>query len=80
MNKTHPVQYYYKDTHSGIEMNFTKTEGWGWAVSFPKDVMQFGQASRLGVVIPWPELSEDEKAVVEENYKKLRELTWEDDK
>lgn len=32
--KIDPVKYYYKDLTTNIEMEFTKSEEWGWAVEF----------------------------------------------
>lgn len=30
--KIDPVRYYYKNLETGVEMEFTKYEEWGWAM------------------------------------------------
>lgn len=68
--KTDMVKQYYRDPKTGVEMNFTKTDQWGWSVSFPHfDVME---ALDYDVEIPWPVLSKEEKAVVDGNYTELK--------
>lgn len=35
--QNNPVHYYYKDLETGMEMSFSKSEQWGWAVEFHKE-------------------------------------------
>jgi hypothetical protein len=72
-----PVCYYYKDPGIGVEMNFRILTEYGWSVSFPQE--QPGDAFFFEGNIPWPELTDTEKAVVDENYKKLYKALEEDD-
>lgn len=67
------VCYYYKDPETGLEMNFTKST-FGWAVSFPDATIE---QLRVGMKLAqkhFPKLSEQEQAIVDENYKKLHKL------
>ena len=73
----HPVCYYYKDPETGVEMNFRILTEYGWSVSFHQ--VQPGDAFFFEGNIPWPELTEAEKLVVDENYKKLYKALEEDD-
>ena len=75
-----PVCYYYKDPVSGVEMNFTKSGGYGWGVSFPNAyTIEEIRESLLLKDIPWPKLSDEDQAEVDENYRKLHELMGRDD-
>ena len=76
--KTDAICYYYRCPKTGIEMNFTKTGGYGWGVSF---VNLYGHSRRdiRHEDIPWPELSEDEQKEVDANYEKLHKLLREED-
>lgn len=39
--KIDPVHYYYRDPITNVEMDFTRSEEYGWGVSFPKlDITQ----------------------------------------
>ena len=73
----HPVCYYWRDPATGVEMNFTQDENWGWCIGFPN--MDFLEdcldvlLREAGVEIPWPELSEEEQKKVDANYEKLYE-------
>ena len=69
--RTNPVQQYYKDPETGMEMRFTKTDEWGWSVCFPKATID--EALDYEGVILWPELREEEQKVVDANYEKLYE-------
>lgn len=69
--KIDPVKYYYKDPETGVEMNFTKTDMWGWAVGFPK--MSITESFNYGGKIPFPVLSEKEQQTVNDNYRQLKE-------
>ena len=79
----HPVCYYWRDPATGVEMNFTQDENWGWCIGFPN--MDFLEDSldvllrEAGVEIPWPELSEEEQKVVDDNYKRLDEIMGRED-
>ena len=70
----HPVRYYYKCPITNVEMNFTNEGSFGWEVSFPKGVKEYRRLLEADIDIPWPTLSEAEKAVVDENYKKLYKM------
>lgn len=75
--KIHPVRYYYKDSITNMEMEFTKSEEWGWAVGFKN--CSVDQMLNYKGHIPWPALSEDEKKVVDANYERLRKACEEDE-
>ena len=75
--KTDPVHYYYKDLETGVEMSFSKTDQWGYAVGFHG--IDLEEALNYKGKIPWPELSPDEKAVVDENYENLHKMIREED-
>jgi len=75
--KIDPVRYYYKDLATNIEMEFTKSEEWGYAVSFKN--CSVDQMLNYKGHIPWPALSEDEKKVVDANYERLRKACEEDE-
>lgn len=66
-----PVHYYYKDTATGVEMNFSKLYDWGWTIGFPNSTIE--EAVSYKGHIPWPELSEEEQKIVDSNYEKLYE-------
>ena len=71
------VHQYYKDPETGVEMHFSKRIGFGWSVNFPKSTPF--EALYYKGKIPWPALSTEEQAVVDENYKKLHKMLEEDD-
>jgi hypothetical protein len=75
--KTDPVHYYFKCSETGVEMSFSRTDDWGWGVSFPQ--VQQGDAFYFEGDIPWPELSEEQQEVVDENHRHLNERMREDD-
>ena len=71
MVKTDMVKYYYKDLDTGLEVTFSKTDQWGWAVSFHVSREEMFDMLLSDIKLPWPELSQDEKKVVDANYDKL---------
>lgn len=71
------VHQYYKNPETGVEMSFSKYPDWGWTVGFHNIDFE-GSLDYVGK-IPWPELSAEEQAVVDENYKKLHKMMEEDD-
>ena len=71
--KTDMVKYYYKDLDTGVEVTFTKTPQWGWAVRFHVSREEMFDMLLSEIKLPWPELSEDEQKVVDANYKALEE-------
>ena len=73
MVKTDMVKYYYKDLDTGVEVTFTKTPQWGWAASYHVSREEMFDILLSDIKLPWPELSEDEKRVVDANYKALEE-------
>ena len=73
-----PVCYYYKDVKTGVEMSFSKHPDWGWAVGFHN--IDFEGSLDYRGNIPWSELTEAEKLVVDENYKKLYKMMEEGDR
>lgn len=75
--KIDPVKYYYKDLETGMEMEFTKSDEWGYAVSFKN--CSLDKILNYKGRIPWPALSEDEKKVVDANYERLRKAYEEDE-
>lgn len=75
-----PVCYYYKDPETGVEMNFSNNSGFGWGVSFPNAETKEEISAALHFKnIPWPVLSAEQQAVVDENYKKLHKMMEEGD-
>jgi len=71
---TDMVKYYYKDPDTGVEMSFSKSPTFGWAVGFhTKTTDEAVDALLSDIVIPWPTLSESEQRVVNKNYEDLRE-------
>ena len=75
--RTDPVKYYYKDLATNIEMEFTKSEEWGWAVGFKN--CSVDQMLNYRGRIPWPALSEAEQKIVDANYEMLRKACEEDE-
>lgn len=75
--KSDMVKYYYKDLGTGVEMQFTKTDQWGWAVGFINT--DFLGSINYDGIIPWPTLSEEEQKIVDENYKRLYEILENED-
>lgn len=75
--KIDPVKYYFRDPETGVEMEFTKSDMWGWAISFPK--LDIIESLNYDGHIPWPELSAEEKAIVDRNYENLRNRLKEED-
>ena len=76
--KIDPVKYYYKDLETNMEMEFTKSEEWGYAVSFKN--CSVDQMLNYKGHIPWPALSETEKKIVDSNYEMLRKAYEESEK
>lgn len=66
------VHQYYKDLDTGTEMSFSKHSDYGWCISFP--FLDINKSLGYAEDIPWPKLSTEEQAVVEESYKKLHEM------
>ena len=77
--KSNIVKYYYKCPTTGVEMNFTLSGGYGWGISFPLGIDGHRKLRDANIEIPWPELSAEEQAVVNENYEKLYRILEEDD-
>ena len=81
--KTDMVQQYFKCPITGVEMNFTKDEQWGWCIQFiDADFLEDSPDTLLeqaGVQIPWPELSPEEKKDVDNNYKELYKMLGKED-
>lgn len=75
--KIDPVRYYYKNLETGVEMEFTKSDMWGWAISFPK--LDITESLNYDGYIPWPELSAEEKPVVDRDYEELRNALEEEE-
>ena len=71
--KTDMVKYYYKDLDTGVEMTFSKTAQWGWAVSYHVSREEMFDILLSEIKLPWHDLSQDEKKVVDANYKALEE-------
>lgn len=71
--KTDMVKYYYKDPATGVEVTFTKTHQWGWAVQFHVSREEMVDMLMSETKLPWPELNEEEQKVVDANYKALEE-------
>ena len=69
--KTDMVKYYYKDLDTGVEVTFSKTAQWGWAVSFHTNEEEMFDMLISDIVLPWPRLSAEEQKVVDANYDKL---------
>jgi len=71
--KTDMVKYYYKDLDTGVEVTFSKSPQFGWAVSYHVSKEEMFDILLSEIKLPWPELSEDEQKVVDANYKTLEE-------
>lgn len=71
--KTDMVKYYYKDLDTGVEVTFSKTAQWGWAVSYHVSKEEMFDMLLSDIVLPWPSLSSEEEEVVSKNYADLRE-------
>ena len=71
--KTDMVKYYYKDPDTGVEVTFSKTAQWGWAVSYHVSREEMFDILLSEINLPWPELSRDEEEIVNKNYADLRE-------
>ena len=67
------VKYYYKDPDTGVEVTFSKSPQFGWAVSYHVSREEMFDMLISDIVLPWPELSEDDQRVVNKNYADLRE-------
>ena len=67
------VKYYYRDPDTGVEVTFTKTPQWGWAVRFHVSREEMFDMLLSDIKLPWPELSDEEQRVVDANYKALEE-------
>lgn len=57
---------------TGVEMSFSKHSDYGWCISFP--FLDISESLGYTGDIPWPKLSTEEEAVVDESYKKLHEM------
>lgn len=72
-----PVCYYWKEPTTGVELHFTQDSDWGWCIGFPNmDILSDSPdvlLKQAGIEIPWPELTEEDQKVVDENYRKLHE-------
>lgn len=71
--RTDMVKYYYKDLDTGVEVTFSKSPQFGWAVSYHVSREEMFDILLSDIKLPWPELSEDEQKVVDANYKTLEE-------
>lgn len=71
--KTDMVKYYYKDPDTGVEVTFSKTPHWGYAVQYHVSKEEVFDMLISDIKLPWPELSEEEQRVVDKNYEDLRE-------
>jgi len=71
--KTDMVKYYYKDLDTGVEVTFSKTAQFGWAVSYHVSREEMFDMLISDIVLPWPELSEEEEEIVNKSYADLRE-------
>jgi hypothetical protein len=69
--KTDMVKYYYKDLDTGVEVTFSKTAQFGWAVAFHVSKEEVFDMLISDIVLPWPELSEEDQKVVDANYDRL---------
>lgn len=69
--KTDMVKYYYKDLETGVEVTFSKTAQWGWAVQYHVSREEMFDILLSDIKLPWPELSEEDQKVVDANYDKL---------
>lgn len=77
--KSNIIKYYYKGPTTGVEMNFTLSSSYGWGISFPLGVDGHRKLRDANIEIPWPTLSAEEQAVVDDNYEKLYKILEEDD-
>ena len=68
---TDAVKYYYKHPETGVEVTFSKTAQWGWAVSYHVSKEEMFDMLLSDVKLPWPDLSEEEEKAVNANYEKL---------
>ena len=71
MVKTEMVKYYYKDLDTGVEVTFSKSPQFGWYVQYHVSREEMFDILLSETKLPWPELSEEEKKVVDANYKAL---------
>lgn len=74
--ETDIVQQYYKDVDTGVEMVFTKSREWGWAIHFPGG---FKERRKFKGNIPWPKLTPEEQKIVDNNYEMLWGLIREEE-
>ena len=65
------MKYYYKDLDTGLEVTFSKTAQWGWAVSYHVSREEMVDMLLSEIKLPWPELSDEDQRVVDANYDKL---------
>ena len=70
---TDMVKYYYKDPDTGVEVTFSKTVQWGWAIQYHVSKEDMFDMIISDIKLPWPDLSEEEQRVVDKNYEDLRE-------
>lgn len=75
--KIDPVHYYYRDPITSVEMDFTRSEEYGWGVSFTN--IPVDKALDYRDNIPWPTLTEAQKKVVDDNYRELYRILEEED-
>ena len=79
----YPVCYYFKCSKTGVELNFTQDDRWGWCIQFiDADFLEDSPDTLLeqaGVQIPWPELSPEEQKEVDNNYKELYKMLGKDE-
>ena len=69
--KTDMVRYYFKCPDTGVEVTFSKTPHWGYAVQYHVSKEEMFDMLISDVKLPWPDLSEEEQRVVNANYDKL---------
>ena len=72
-----PVKYYFRDPETGVEMEFTKCDNFGWGVQFIN--VDIEAALYYKGHVPWPPLSEAEQKIVDANYERLRKDCEEDE-
>lgn len=69
--KTDIVKYYYKDPDTGVEVTFSKSPQFGWAVSYHMSREEMFDMLISDIVLPWPRLGAEEQKIVDANYDKL---------
>lgn len=76
--KTDMVKYYYKDPDTGVEVTFSKSPQFGWAVSYHVSREEMFDILLSDIKLPWPELSDEDQRVVDANYDNLYKSLEED--